>query len=101
MFPTHPTRPNYVQAWSHNGFSSYFLNSLVVAFGTVVIIVVFASLAAFAFARYRFPMKEVIFYLFLLALAVPSIELIIPQYLLVLRLHLRELALRADLDLRE
>jgi ABC-type glycerol-3-phosphate transport system permease component len=56
--------------------------------GTVVITVVVASLAAFAFARYRFPFKEVIFYLFLAALAVPSVELIIPQYLLMLRLHL-------------
>jgi ABC-type glycerol-3-phosphate transport system permease component len=88
LFPTHPTTSNYVVAWSQNGFSSYFLNSLIVALGTVAITVVVASLAAFAFARYRFPFKEVIFYIFLVALAVPSVELIIPQYLLMLRLHL-------------
>jgi len=40
---------NYVQAWTENSFSHYFLNSLIVAFATVVITVVFASLAAFAF----------------------------------------------------
>ncbi len=88
LFPTHPTVSNYTAAWSQNSFSSYFLHSLIVALGTVVITVVVASLAAFAFARYRFPFKEVIFYLFLAALAVPSVELIIPQYLLMLRLHL-------------
>lgn len=88
LFPSHPTTANYVSAWSQNSFSSYFLNSLIVAVGTVAITVVVASLAAFAFARYRFPFKEVIFYLFLAALAVPSVELIIPQYLLMLRLHL-------------
>jgi ABC-type glycerol-3-phosphate transport system permease component len=88
LFPSHPTTANYTVAWSQNGFSSYFLNSLIVAVGTVVITVVVASLAAFAFARYRFPFKEVIFYVFLAALAVPSVELIIPQYLLMLRLHL-------------
>lgn len=86
--PSHPTTANYIAAWSQNSFSSFFLNSLVVALGTVLITVVVASLAAFAFARYRFPFKEVIFYLFLAALAVPSVELIIPQYLLMLRLHL-------------
>ena len=49
---------NYVQAWSENSFGRYFLNSLIVALATVVITVCFASLAAFAFARYRFPFKE-------------------------------------------
>jgi ABC-type glycerol-3-phosphate transport system permease component len=90
LFPSHPTTSNYVVAWSGNGFSNYFLNSLIVALGTVVITVIIASLAAFAFARYRFPFKEVIFYLFLAALAVPSVDLIIPQYLLMLRLHLTD-----------
>jgi ABC-type glycerol-3-phosphate transport system permease component len=90
LFPSHPTTSNYTTAWTGNNFSNYFLNSLIVALGTVVIVLVVASLAAFAFARYRFPMKEVIFYLFLAALAVPSVELIIPQYLLMLRLHLTD-----------
>jgi ABC-type glycerol-3-phosphate transport system permease component len=88
LFPSHPTTANYTVAWTQNGFSSYFLNSLIVAIGTVAITVVVASLAAFAFARYSFPFKEVVFYVFLAALAVPSVELIIPQYLLMLRLHL-------------
>jgi multiple sugar transport system permease protein len=90
LVPSHPTLHNYYLAWSQNSFSSYFVNSALVALGTVLITVVVASLAAFAFARYTFPFKEVIFYLFLAALAVPSVELIIPQYLLMLRLHLTD-----------
>ena len=90
LYPTHPTTLNYVIAWKENGFSTYFLNSLIVAIGTVAITVVVGSLAAFAFARYRFPLKELVFYIFLAALAVPSVELIIPQYLLMLRLHLTD-----------
>jgi len=90
LFPSHPTFLNYVQAWTENSFGQFFLNSMIVALGTVAITVVVASLAAFAFARYSFPLKEVIFYVFLAALAVPSVELIIPQYILVLRLHLTD-----------
>lgn len=90
LVPAHPTLQNYVQAWSENSFSRFFVNSLVVAIGTVVITVLFSSLAAFAFARYRFPFKETIFYVFLAALAVPSVELIIPQYLLALKLHMTD-----------
>ena len=50
---------NYVQAWSENSFGRYFFNSMDVALGTVLITVVFASLAAFAFARYQFPLQGV------------------------------------------
>ena len=56
-----------------NSFSHYFVNSLFVAIwhrrdhGRSS-----PSLAAFAFARYRFPFKELIFYVFLASLAVPE-----------------------------
>jgi len=90
LFPSHPTFLNYVQAWSENSFGQFFLNSMIVALGTVAITVVVSSLAAFAFARYTFRFKEVFFYTFLIALAVPSVELIIPQYILVTRLHLTD-----------
>jgi multiple sugar transport system permease protein len=88
LVPTHPTVDNYTQAWSENSFSHYFVNSMIVALATVVVTVICASLAAFAFARYRFPLREVIFYLFLAALAIPNVLLLIPQYLLLDRLHL-------------
>ena len=88
LAPSHPITGNYVSAWTGNSFGHYFLNSLIVSSATVVITVVFAALAAFAFARYRFPFREAIFYVFLASLAVPSLELIIPQYLLMTRLHL-------------
>jgi len=88
LIPTHPTVQNYVQAWTENSFSRYFVNSLIVAIATVVITVIFASLAAFAFARYQFPLKQTIFYFFLASLAVPNLLLLIPQFLLMDRLHL-------------
>jgi multiple sugar transport system permease protein len=88
LIPSHPTVQNYVQAWTENSFSHYFVNSLIVAIATVVLTIVCASLAAFAFARYRFPLKQLIFYIFLASLAVPGVLLLIPQYLLMDRLHL-------------
>jgi multiple sugar transport system permease protein len=88
LVPTHPTTANYAQAWTENSFGHFFANSLYVSLGTVVLTVVLAALAAFAFARFRFPFREVTFYAFLASLAVPGILLIIPQYLLMTRLHL-------------
>jgi len=88
LLPTHPTSQNYLQAWDTVHLGRLLLNSTIVAAGTVVLTVVCASLAAFAFARYKFRFREVIFYLFLASLAVPTVELVIPQYLLMDRLHL-------------
>jgi multiple sugar transport system permease protein len=88
LLPTHPTTQNYVQAWDTVDLGRLLLNSTIVAAGTVVLTVTCASLAAFAFARYKFRFREVIFYLFLASLAVPTVELVIPQYLLMDRLHL-------------
>jgi len=85
---SNPTLSNYPAAWTANSFGQYFVNSLYVSVATVVITVAFASLAAFAFARFRFRFREVIFYIFLGSLAVPSVELIMPQYLMMSRLHL-------------
>ena len=62
--------------------------SIYVSLATVVLTVVLAALAAFAFARFRFPLRELTFYAFLASLAVPGVLLIIPQYLLMTRLHL-------------
>ena len=88
LLPTHPTTSNYVVAWTENSFGHYFANSFLVAIATVVITVSLSSLAAFAFARYKFPGRELIFYTFLASLAIPPVLLIIPQFLLMDRLHL-------------
>jgi ABC-type glycerol-3-phosphate transport system permease component len=88
LIPNHPTVSNYEQAWSENSFGHYFFNSLFVAISTVVVTVALASLAAFAFARYKFPLRELIFYIFLASLAIPNVLLLIPQYLLMDRLQL-------------
>ena len=63
------------QAWTENSFGQFFLNSLYVSLGDGrASRSCFASLAAFAFARFRFPFREVIFYVFLASLAVPSVD---------------------------
>ncbi|WP_025027384.1 carbohydrate ABC transporter permease [Caldalkalibacillus mannanilyticus] len=43
---------NYAEAWS-KGISSYFFNSVIVTVITVIAVLLFASMAAFALAKYR------------------------------------------------
>lgn len=82
FIPKHPTVSNYTTAWSSNSFDRYFLNSLMVAAATTVISVLLSSMMAFAFARYRFPGQRLLFGALLVGLMVPTMMLIIPQFLL-------------------
>jgi multiple sugar transport system permease protein len=88
LLPSHPTTANYTGAWTSNDFSRYFLNSVLVAVATTLLTVLLASMMAFAFARFDFPGKGLLFALMLLGLMVPTIMLLIPQFLLAKKLML-------------
>jgi multiple sugar transport system permease protein len=88
LIPTHPTFDNYIAAWNTNQFGRAFLNSLEIAVASTAIGVGLSSALAFAFARYRFPGRNILFFGMLATLMVPSIVLIIPQFVLASHLHL-------------
>lgn len=86
--PNDPTTENYRDAWSSNHFGRYFLNSLGVAVATTLISVLLSSMMAYAFSRLRFPGRTLLFALLLVGLMVPTMMLIVPQFLLAKELHL-------------
>lgn len=77
---------NYAEAWQAASFGQYYWNSAVVTAGITVGQIILCSLAAYAFARLRFPGKEVLFLLFLGTMMVPFHAILIPSYLIVQRL---------------
>ena len=82
FIPKDPTLANYKSAWGSNNFDRYFLNSLFVASVTTLVSVLLSSMMAYAFARFRFPGRRPLFGLLLVGLMVPTMMLIIPQFLL-------------------
>jgi ABC-type glycerol-3-phosphate transport system permease component len=89
QFIPHPaTLQNYRQVWTTQGFAHYFVNSLVVAVASTAVSLLLSSMMAYAFARFRFPGRELLFRLLLLGLMVPAMMLIIPQFVLAKHLHL-------------
>ncbi len=86
--PPQPTLDNYIAAWQGNSFGQAFLNSTVVAVSATVLNVGLAAALAFAFARYPFPGRNVLFYGMLATMTVPSLVLVIPQFVLASHLHL-------------
>jgi multiple sugar transport system permease protein len=89
LIPTNPSIANFIKAWGISHFQRYFVNSLFVALTSVVFVVLVSSMMAYAFARFTFPGRELIFYTILLVLMVPNVVGIIPQFLLAKTLGLR------------
>lgn len=71
---------NYGAAWSRGNFSSYLLSSVIVTVAVVLLSVVLATFAGYAFARMRFRGSSVLFYLLLIGLTLPTEAFIIPLY---------------------
>jgi multiple sugar transport system permease protein len=69
-------------------FWLYLRNSLVVATITTVCQVFFSAMAAYAFARLRWPGRDKVFALFLAALMVPPIFTTLPNFVLIKNLGL-------------
>ena len=80
---------NYYLAWEQGGFGRYFLNSIFYTASVVIGIVIVASLAAYAFSRFDFLGKNLIFYMFMAAMMIPIPGSFVPLYVLLNKLHLR------------
>jgi multiple sugar transport system permease protein len=84
----HPTIANYSSVFNLIPFLTFLFNSvkitLIVTFGSLVT----SALAAYAFARLRFPGRNALFFMFLAALMVPNVVTAAPTYVLMHELHL-------------
>jgi multiple sugar transport system permease protein len=84
----HPTIANYSSVFNLIPFLTFLFNSvkitLIVTFGSLVT----SALAAYAFARLRFPGRNALFLMFLAALMVPNVVTAAPTYVLMHSLHL-------------
>lgn len=63
-----------------------FVNSLVVAMGSVVLVLATSAMAAYPLARLRFPGRDLVFVLLVGSLMIPNAVLLVPQYVLTQRL---------------
>ncbi|HGY10107.1 MAG TPA: carbohydrate ABC transporter permease, partial [Oceanithermus profundus] len=77
---------NYREAWHAAPFGRYFFVSFFTAGTQVLGGLLIATMAAFAFARIRFPGREAVFLLFVATMMIPGEVLLIPNYILLAKL---------------
>lgn len=79
---------NFIDVWNSYNFLFLYKNTLIMIALRVLCACLTATLAGYAFGRLRFPGKNFFFALVMIQMMVPSQIFIIPQYLIVSRLHL-------------
>lgn len=79
---------NFAEAWDSGHFALWYLNTTIVCFGILLIQCVTVSMAGYAFARLRFPGRNLVFALFLLQLLLPPPLLLVPNLRILVQLGL-------------
>jgi len=88
LLPTKANLDNFTNAWSYAPFASYYLNTIITSFGVLAIQIVTITMAAYAFARLRFPGRDFLFILFLTQLMITPQSTIFPNYLTISQMGL-------------
>ncbi|HEY5524467.1 MAG TPA: carbohydrate ABC transporter permease [Clostridium sp.] len=86
IFPKILQWSNYTEVTRLLPFGKFYINTILMIIARVAFAIIFSSMAAYAFARLKFPGKNFFFMLILIQMMVPSQIFIIPQYLIVLKL---------------
>lgn len=77
---THPTFASYSALLGGGDLWNWYLASFITSTFSAVLVVVFASLAAYALSRMQFRGRQVVFYLIIAGIMVPADVLIIPIF---------------------
>lgn len=88
IFPTDFTWANYIGVWKKVAFMAYFWNSVIVAGFTVALNLILSALAAYPLARMSFRGKNFAFFAVLATIMVPFQAIMLPVYLITLKLNL-------------
>jgi sn-glycerol 3-phosphate transport system permease protein len=91
------TLDNFVKAWHAAPFARYFFNTTVLVTMVLVAQLVLVTLAAYAFARFEFPGRDVLFALVLVQLMIMPDVLIVENYRTMTLLGLKDTILAIGL----
>ena len=78
--PLQPVLTNFATAFAGDKFLLRFANSLILTVSSVVLSMIIATLAAYAFARMPFPGKRTLFSLVIALMVVPPVVMVVPMF---------------------
>lgn len=88
FLPQTVTFEHYWQLLANTNFLVYFRNSVVLAVSTTIFVLAIATLGAYSLVRFSYKGRESLAFLVLFTYLLPSVVLIIPLYLMLVKLGL-------------
>lgn len=88
LIPKAPQPENFTRAWTQANIGTYFLNSVIVTVGSILIVLISVSMIGYVLGRYPFPGKKIIIVLFAITVFLPEGYTVIPVFELVNKLGL-------------
>ncbi len=79
-WPEKVTLKNYVTAWNRGGLNRYLPNSFIITIPSLVLTMFFASLAAYALARFKFRGNRLFFFMYVGGMLLPFQVLMLPVF---------------------
>lgn len=79
---------NFPTAWSYVPFGRYYINTLIIVFGVLFVQIITITLAAYAFARLKFPGRDLLFIILITQLMITPQSTVLPNYLTIRSLGL-------------
>src|SRR6202165_2691404 len=93
IWPLHPAWSNYANAWRVLQYPLYFVNTLILAAGAVILQLLVSATAAFSLSKLRPAGKNIIQFIFFSTLMVPPVVYLIPQFVNISNLPLIHVSL--------
>jgi len=69
---------NYARAWKMSNFSGYFMNSIIFALSTCIILIFVSSMASYVLVKFGFSWRSKLLLYFLIGMMIPSQSVIVP-----------------------
>lgn len=79
---------NYVDIWTKADMATWLKNTMVLSVAVTALQVFTGSFAAYGFSKVRFPGRDVLFLTYVGTIAVPWQSYMIPQFILMSKVHL-------------
>ena len=83
LIPASPTTINYQKAFGAVPMGQFLVNSIFVSVVSTVLMVLNCAMAGYAFARIKFPGREILFYAYLATLMIPQQVTLVPLFVLM------------------
>jgi raffinose/stachyose/melibiose transport system permease protein len=87
--PKVPQFVNYIVAWKEANMSRYFINSIIQAGATVIILAIMASMAAYVLSRFDFKGNRFLLLFFTVGMMVPMHTVLVPVAYIIGALNLK------------